>query len=104
MRYAIDCFGNSKCRDVFRAVVNRFDDAPPPSLAASESVRTLLFGVTASDGLTLGAVAASLALVTTAACLVPAHSAARIEPSRVFREDYWMERIRILATGGTFNK
>jgi putative ABC transport system permease protein len=54
--------------------------------AAGELVRALLFGVTATDGLTLGAVAASLAAVATLACLAPAWSAARVDPSQVLRE------------------
>ena len=57
------------------------------ALAAGSLVRALLFGVSATDGLTLGGVAAGLALVATLACLMPAHSAARIEPGRVLRED-----------------
>jgi predicted permease len=57
------------------------------ALAAGRLVRALLFGVSATDGVTLSAVAVGLALVATLACLMPAHSAARIEPSRVLRED-----------------
>jgi putative ABC transport system permease protein len=57
------------------------------ALAAGGLVRTLLFGVSATDGLTLAAVAASLALVATAACLAPAWSASRVDPSRVLREE-----------------
>ena len=57
------------------------------ALAAGSLVRALLFGITASDSLTLTAVSAALALVATLACLLPAHSAASIEPSRVLREE-----------------
>jgi putative ABC transport system permease protein len=57
------------------------------ALAAGGVVRTLLFGVSATDGLTLAAVAASLALVATAACLAPAWSASRVDPSRVLRDE-----------------
>jgi putative ABC transport system permease protein len=57
------------------------------ALAAGGVVRSLLFGVSPADGTTLGAVAVSLALVAMLACLLPAHSASRIEPSRVLRED-----------------
>jgi putative ABC transport system permease protein len=57
------------------------------ALAAGSLVRTLLFGIRATDGLTLASVGAALALVATLACLLPAHSAAGIEPSRVLRED-----------------
>jgi putative ABC transport system permease protein len=57
------------------------------ALAAGSLVRTLLFGVQATDGLTLASVAAGLALVATIACLLPAHSAARIHPSAVLRDE-----------------
>ena len=57
------------------------------ALAAGGLVRGLLFGVQATDGATLSAVAAGLGIVATVACLLPAHSAARIEPSRVLREE-----------------
>jgi len=56
------------------------------ALAAGGLVRTLLFGVSATDGLTLGAVGAGLAFVAIAACLAPAWSASRIEPADVLRE------------------
>jgi putative ABC transport system permease protein len=57
------------------------------AMAAGGLVRTLLFGVTATDGLTLASVAASLALVAMVACLAPAWSASRVDPSRVLREE-----------------
>ena len=57
------------------------------ALAAGGLVRGMLFGVQATDGATLGAVAVGLAIVATLACLLPAHSAARIEPSRVLKEE-----------------
>ena len=57
------------------------------ALAAGGLVRTLLFGVAPSDGLTLGVVMATLIAIATLACLLPAHSAARIEPSRVLRDE-----------------
>jgi predicted permease len=56
------------------------------ALAAAGFVRTLLFGVSATDGLTLGSVAAGLALVAAAACLAPAWSASKIDPADVLRE------------------
>ena len=46
------------------------------AIAAGSLVRTLLFGIAATDGLTLGMVAAVLASVATLACLMPAQSAA----------------------------
>jgi putative ABC transport system permease protein len=57
------------------------------AIAAGGLLRTLLFGVSATDALTLGAVAACLTLVSMIACLAPAWSASRIEPSRVLREE-----------------
>jgi putative ABC transport system permease protein len=57
------------------------------AIAAGGVVRSLLFGVSATDGMTLGGVAAALGLVATVACLAPAHLAARIEPSRVLRDE-----------------
>jgi putative ABC transport system permease protein len=50
------------------------------SLAATRLIGTLLFGVKASDPLTLAAVAAVLASVTLAACYIPARRATRIDP------------------------
>jgi predicted permease len=57
------------------------------ALAAGRLIRSLLFGVGTADGLTLGSVAAALACVATLACLVPARYAARIDPSRVLRDE-----------------
>jgi cell division protein FtsX len=57
------------------------------ALAAGQLVRSLLFGVTASDGLTLAAAAGMLTLVAALACLVPAQAAARIDPARVLRDE-----------------
>jgi ABC-type lipoprotein release transport system permease subunit len=50
-------------------------------------IRSLLFGVSATGGWTLGAIAAVLALVAILACLLPAHAVARIDPEGVLRED-----------------
>jgi predicted permease len=57
------------------------------ALAAGSFVRALLFGVAPTDALTLGSVAVALASVAVLACLLPAHSAARIDPARVLREE-----------------
>ena len=57
------------------------------ALAAGRLVRSLLFGVGPTDGLTLGAVAGGLACVATLACLLPARHAARIDASRVLRDE-----------------
>ena len=57
------------------------------ALAAGRLLRTLLFGVGASDGLTLSAITAGLALTAMLACLMPAHTVANIYPSRVLRDE-----------------
>jgi ABC-type lipoprotein release transport system permease subunit len=57
------------------------------ALAAGQLVRSMLFGVTASDGLTLAAVAGILTLVAALACLAPAHAASHIDPARVLRDE-----------------
>ena len=44
-----------------------------------------MFGVSASDPLTLAAVAGTLALVALLASLVPAYRASRLDPSEVLR-------------------
>jgi len=49
-------------------------------------VEALLFEVTASDPLTLGAVAAILLAVTLVAAAVPAARATRIDPLQALRE------------------
>jgi predicted permease len=56
------------------------------ALAASLSLERLVFGVSASDPLTLGAVAALLALVALLASLVPAYRAARVAPATALRD------------------
>ncbi len=50
-------------------------------------LKTLLFGVTATDPLTFTGVAAVLSLVTIAACVIPARRAASIDPQRALRTD-----------------
>jgi len=55
------------------------------SLASAKVMETLVFGVSASDPLTLAAVAATLALVALMASLVPAYRALRLDPVRVLR-------------------
>ena len=46
---------------------------------------TLVFGVSASDPLTLAAVAATLVCLALAASLVPAYRASRLDPVNVLR-------------------
>jgi putative ABC transport system permease protein len=57
------------------------------ALASAKVMRTLVFGVSASDPLTLTAVGATLALVALMASLVPAYRALRLDPVRVLRAD-----------------
>jgi putative ABC transport system permease protein len=55
------------------------------ALASARVIRSLVFGVSASDPLTLAAVAATLALVALMATLVPAYRAVRLEPVKALR-------------------
>ncbi len=55
------------------------------ALASAKVLETLVFGVSASDPLTLAAVAATLAVVALMASLVPAYRAVRLDPIKVLR-------------------
>jgi ABC-type antimicrobial peptide transport system permease subunit len=55
------------------------------ALASARFMKTLVFGVSASDPLTLAAVAATLTLVALMATLVPAYRALRLDPANVLR-------------------
>ncbi len=55
------------------------------ALASAGVMETLVFGVSASDPLTLATVAATLALVALIASLVPAYRALRLDPVEVLR-------------------
>lgn len=55
--------------------------------AAASVLRSVLVGVSATDPLTLGAVALFLTLAAAAACYIPAHRAARIDPAIALRQD-----------------
>src|SRR5947207_15617615 len=57
------------------------------ALASAKVMETLVFGVSASDPLTLAAVAATLALVALMASLVPAYRALRLDPVKALRAD-----------------
>ena len=57
------------------------------ALALGRLLEALLFGVRPSDPLTLAGVAALLALVTLAACLVPARHAMRVNPMDALRSE-----------------
>jgi putative ABC transport system permease protein len=56
------------------------------SYGLSRVLGTLLFNVSATDPLTLGGVAAVIAAVAAAACVIPAWRAARVDPLKVLRE------------------
>jgi putative ABC transport system permease protein len=55
------------------------------ALAAARTMKTLVFGVSASDPLTLAAVGATLAVVALTASLVPAYRALRLDPVKALR-------------------
>ena len=57
------------------------------ALALGRVLSSLVYGITATDPWTLGAVAAILGLVALAACSVPALRAARVDPIRALREE-----------------
>jgi predicted permease len=57
------------------------------ALASARVMETLVFGVSASDPLTLAAVAATLALVALVASLVPAYRALRLDPVKALRAE-----------------
>jgi len=55
------------------------------ALASAKVMKTLVFGVSASDPLTLAAVGVTLALVALMASLVPAYRALRLDPVKILR-------------------
>src|SRR5262249_43266224 len=57
------------------------------ALASARVMETLVFGVSASDPLTLAGVGATLALVALMASLVPAYRALRLDPVKAFRPE-----------------
>jgi predicted permease len=57
------------------------------ALASARVMKTLVFGVSASDPLTLVAVAVTLALVAFMASLVPVYHALRLDPVKVLRAE-----------------
>src|SRR5690348_16301782 len=57
------------------------------AVTASRWLETLVFGLTTSDPLTIGAVAGLLGAVALLACYVPARSASRIDPLKALRAE-----------------
>jgi predicted permease len=57
------------------------------SWAATRALKTVLYGVSATDPATFAAVAALLTLISLAACWIPARRAARLDPVVVLREE-----------------
>ncbi|MDQ2871380.1 MAG: ABC transporter permease [Acidobacteriota bacterium] len=57
------------------------------ALALGRALQTLIYGVTATDPWTLGAVALILCLVALAACVAPALRATRLDPIRTLRDE-----------------
>jgi predicted permease len=57
------------------------------ALAAAQSARALLFGLTPHDPLTLATAAAALAAVAALASYVPARRASRLEPTEALRDE-----------------
>jgi ABC-type antimicrobial peptide transport system permease subunit len=55
--------------------------------AATRLVETMLFGVERTDPVTYGAMAVGVALVTVAACAVPAWRASRVDPLVALRQE-----------------
>jgi ABC-type antimicrobial peptide transport system permease subunit len=57
------------------------------ALALTRILRGVLYGVGPTDPVTFGTMAAALAVVALAACLVPARRAARVDPSVALRDE-----------------
>ena len=57
----------------------------PASLAAATTLRSMLYGLSSSDPLTILVAFAGITMVTLAAAFLPAHRAASIDPMRALR-------------------
>jgi hypothetical protein len=59
----------------------------PVALAASRSIQSMLFGLTATDPLVMGSAVAIMALAGVIASYVPARRASRVDPLTSLRQD-----------------
>jgi putative ABC transport system permease protein len=57
------------------------------ALASARVIASLLFGVSATDPVTLAVVIATLSLVAMLACYIPARRAAKIDPMSALRSE-----------------
>jgi len=57
----------------------------PASLAVARTLRSMVFGLSPNDPLTIGLALAGVAAVTLAAAIIPARRAASIDPMRALR-------------------
>ena len=57
------------------------------ALATATVMKTLVFGVSASDPVTIAAVAATLTIVALTASLVPAYRAVQLDPVKTLRSE-----------------
>ena len=91
IRMALGARGGEVCRLVLRQglrpVTFGLGAGIVAAIGAGRLVRTMLFGISASNALTLAAVAGLLAGVAMLACLLPSLSAVTIDPCRVLREE-----------------
>lgn len=74
-------------RDVVRVVAVGSAAAIPAAWFLSRYIESHLYGVSATDSLTIAGVAGLLEVVVAAACIAPLRRAFRISPMAVLRED-----------------